>query len=94
MPRQFTPNRLHDASGIVRRATPVADVVNSRSSGTAISSARADSLRDIVLPFIRFGPRSREQGPRHDGALDLVDAFVDLGDLGSRIMRSAGKSWV
>jgi hypothetical protein len=94
MARQFTPNRLHDASGIVRCAAPVADVVNSWSSGTAISSARADSLRDIVLSFIRFGSRSREQGPRHDDALDLVDAFVDLGDLGVAYYASTGKSWV
>src|SRR5271157_3509767 len=81
---RFNANLLHDVSGIILRATPVAEVVKSRSSGTAISSAFGVSLPDIVSPSILVWCEcvSREQGPRHDDALDLVGALVDLGDLG------------
>ena len=53
MPRQFTPHRLHDASGIVRRATPVADVVNSWSSG--MPSHPQAQTRYVTLFYLSFG---------------------------------------
>jgi hypothetical protein len=67
---RFNPNLLHDVSGSNRRATPVAELVNKRSSGTAISSARADSRPGMVASFVLVCASNSAQpgSARHDHA--------------------------